>query len=130
MKLHGYDGSFVVNGNQTAELRTWGTNRSVDMSTGVAKGESVVTARARAKTIKLSLTFFLDPSDTSGQAALIAGTTISNLELYPAGSSSGDRYWTVSEAVVESDAIESPDELCTYSVEVHCNADLVPAQVV
>lgn len=128
-KLNGFGGSMKIGANSVAELEEWSTNEDSSLFTGTAKGESSVQGAAGPVTRTLSVTVFTDPSNTTGQGAMTVGATVSSLELYFDGETSGDYYMSCSSAVVQSVGVTDPMDYSKTTYQLHLNAALVQETV-
>ena len=121
-KLNGTDGIVKTGANTVANLNNWSLSDSVNKVTGRAFGDTLETAEAGARTITGSLSGFLDPSDTNGQVTLVTGASVA-LSLYPSGEASGDTYYDITSALIDSISFDaSNDEYVTFSATFHANA--------
>jgi len=120
-KLNGTGGVVKTGANVVAEINQWSMNDSVNKVTGRAFQETVETAAAGARTVTGSIKGFWDPTDTNGQVTIVAGATLA-LALYPSGDASGDRFYDMTEVLIESVAIDTQnDQYVSFDASFHSN---------
>lgn len=126
-KENGTGGRVKIGANAVAEINNWSLNDQVNKVTGRAFGESVETAAAGARTVTGTFKGFYDPTDTNGQVALAVGATVA-LELYTDGEATGDHFLAISEALIESQSIDTQnDQYVTVDISFHANVVPVPS---
>lgn len=125
-RQNGTGGVVKIGANIVANINMWSTNDQVNKVTGRAFGETVETAQAGARTVTISVKGFYDPEDVDGQNILAVGNIVA-LELYTDGQATGDHFLEVSEALVESSAIEvQNDQYVSLDISLHANVLPIP----
>lgn len=120
-KLNGTGGVVKTGVNVVAEINNWSMTDSVNKVTGRAFQETVEKADAGARTVTGSVKGFFDPTDTNGQATIVAGAKLA-LALYPAGDTSGDQFYDLTEVLIESVAIDvQNDQYVSFDASFHSN---------
>lgn len=121
-KLNGTDGIVKTGANTILNLNNWSYSDSVNKVTGRAFGDTLEQAEGGARTVTGSLSGFFDPADTNGQATLVVGASVA-LSLYPSGEASGDVYYDITSALIDTVSIDTTnDEYVTFSATFHANA--------
>ena len=89
----GSEGLVKVGANTVAEVRSWSLSEEAETIEDTAMGDAARTFQVGLKTWSANVTAFWDETDTNGQVAMAAGSSIT-LNLYPEGATSGDTYYT------------------------------------
>ena len=89
----GSEGLVKVGANTVAEVRSWSLSEEAETIEDTAMGDAARTFQVGLKTWSATVTAFWDETDTNGQVAMAAGSSIT-LNLYPEGATSGDTYYT------------------------------------
>ena len=91
---HGNDGIVKVGANQVGEVKAFTLNLAADTKETTAMGSMAKTFKPSKTSWDGEVTCMWDPTDTTGQEALVIGTSVS-LTLAPMGTgTSGDVYYT------------------------------------
>ena len=102
----GIEGTVKVDANTIAEIRSFSINTSAETIDDTTINDTAKTFVAGQTSWTADISCFWDETDTTGQGAMTAGSSVT-LNLYPAGASTGDKYWTGS-AIVTSFNVSTP----------------------
>lgn len=111
----GSEGTVKVGTSAVAEIRSFSVQTTADTSEDTSMGDSWRTFKTTLKGWSGSLDCFWDETDTTGQGALVEGAEVT-LNLYPEGSSTGDKYYTGSAIVTGVTINSSFDGLVESSI--------------
>jgi len=89
----GKEGAVYVGVNAVAEIKDWSLETTSETVDNTVMGDDWMTHTATQKSWTSSFTAFWDPSDTTGQQALVEGASVT-LNLYPTGNTSSNVEWT------------------------------------
>ena len=89
----GNEGTVKVGSNAVAEIRSFSVATSADTAEDTSMGDSWRTYKTTLKGWSGSVDCFWDETDTTGQGALVDGAEVT-LNLYPEGSTTGDKYYS------------------------------------
>ncbi len=99
---HGSEGSVYVSTNLVAEVNDFTFTTAAEFAEDTNLGDTAKTFSATAITSwQGSLTCFWDETDTTGQGALDAGSSVT-LNLRPEGTATGDIEWSGTALITES----------------------------
>jgi hypothetical protein len=102
----GIDGTVKIGSNAVAEVRSFSIKMSAETIEDTTITDTAKTFVAGQTSWSADVSCFWDETDTSGQGAMTAGSSVT-LNLYPEGAASGDTYWTGS-AIVTSMDVSTP----------------------
>lgn len=108
-KLNGTDGKVKVGTVTVAELNEWSLDDEINPVTGRAFGETLEQSSGGTRKVTGSLKGFYDDTDATGQGVLVAGALV-ELNLYPSGDSSGDKYKGIAEAHIQKVSIGASND--------------------
>ena len=89
----GSEGTVKIGSSAIAEVRTFSISMSAETIEDTTITDTAKTFVAGQTSWTAEVTCFWDETDTSGQGALTAGSSVT-LNLYPEGASTGDKYYT------------------------------------
>ena len=89
----GSEGTVKIGVAAIAEIRSFSVDMTADTIEDSTMGDSWRTYKSVLKTWSGSIDCYWDETDATGQGALTAGTEVT-LNLYPEGSTTGDKYYT------------------------------------
>lgn len=87
-KIKGRDGTVKVGASTIAEIKDWSLEETASTDDGTTINDTHAQRDAGLISWSGSVNCFYDPSDTTGQDYLTAGSTVT-LNLYPGGDTSG-----------------------------------------
>jgi hypothetical protein len=96
MGVHwGVEGQVKLGANTVAEVLEWEFTQKVDPVDDTSMGDTARThiAGSGIQETEGSILCHWDETDTNGQVAMVVGASLT-LNLYPEGSSSGDKYYS------------------------------------
>jgi len=120
----GSEGFAKVGSNTIAEIKDWSLSESADTIETTTLGDNARTKIAGLTSASGSMTAFWDETDTSGQGALTAGSTVT-LNLYPEGVTAGDTYATTNVVITEKGVSTSLDGMVETSISFECDGTTV-----
>lgn len=110
----GSEGTVKSGANAIAEIRSYTITETADTLEDTSMGDSSRTYLASLKTFSGSIECFWDETDTNGQLTLDPGSTVT-INVYPEGSSSGDKYYSGSVIITERSVTASFDGMVEAS---------------
>ena len=110
----GSEGTVKTGANTIAEIRSYTITETSDTLEDTSMGDASRTYLPSLKTFSGSIECFWDETDTSGQMALDPGST-ATINVYPEGSSTGDKYYTGSVIITERTVTASFDGMVEAS---------------
>lgn len=110
----GSEGTVKSGANAIAEIRSFTITETADTLEDTSMGDSSRTYLASLKTFSGSIECFWDETDVSGQMALDPGST-ATINVYPEGSSTGDKYYSGSVIITERSVTASFDGMVEAS---------------
>lgn len=113
----GSEGTVKVGANDVAEIRSFSIEQSADTLEDTTMGDSARTYLPSLTTFTGSLDVLWDETDSTGQGALLIGSSVT-LNLYPEGDTSGDTYLSGSAIVTGRTINSSYDGLVEMSISV------------
>lgn len=119
----GSEGTVKVGANDVAEIRSFSIEQSADTLEDTTMGDSARTYLPSLTTFTGSLDVLWDETDSTGQGALLIGSSVT-LNLYPEGDTSGDTYLSGSAIVTGRTINSSYDGLVEMSISVQGNGAL------
>jgi hypothetical protein len=91
---HGNLGVVKLSSNAVAEVTAWTIRSQANLADDTAMGDTWKTMLGGgASEWSGQLSCHFDPGDTNGQAVLTEGASVT-LNLYPYGTTAGNKYWT------------------------------------
>jgi predicted secreted protein len=93
----GSEGTIKVGSDTVGEIRSYSISETADTIEDTSMGDASRTYKTGLKSFTASVDVFWDEADT-GQTALSVGSSVT-LNLYPEGSTTGDKYYTGSAIV-------------------------------
>lgn len=119
----GSEGTVKVGANTVAEIRSFSISTSADLAETTTMGDAWRTHSVTLKSWSGSLECFWDETDTTGQGALTEGAEVT-LNVYPEGSTTGDKYYTGSAIITGITINSSFDGLVEASFTFQGNGSL------
>lgn len=110
----GSEGTVKVGAVAVAEIRSFSVDTTADTIEDTTMGDSWRTYQSVLKTWSGSIDCYWDETDATGQGALTPGTVVT-LNLYPEGSTTGDKYYTGSAIVTGFTVTQSFDGMVEAS---------------
>jgi len=110
----GSEGTVKSGANAIAEIRSYTITETADTLEDTTMGDASRTYLASLKTFSGSIECFWDETDTNGQMALDPGATVT-INVYPEGSSTGDKYYSGSVIITERTVTASFDGMVEAS---------------
>jgi len=89
----GSEGTVKVGANAIAEIRSYSIEQTADTVEDTTMGDSYRTHKTTLKAWSGTVDVFWDETDTTGQAALTVGSSVT-ANFYPEGATTGDSYLT------------------------------------
>lgn len=115
MSTHkGSEGTVKSGANAIAEIRSYTITETADTLEDTTMGDASRTYLASLKTFSGSIECFWDETDTNGQLTLDPGATVT-INVYPEGSSTGDKYYSGSVIITERSVTASFDGMVEAS---------------
>lgn len=105
-KVKGNSGSVLVSTNAVAEVTSFEFTVTPVIMQGVAQGDTWAEADAGSKSWAGTIEAYYDASDTTGQGALTAGSSVA-LKLYPEGNTAGKKEYSGT-AIIGAVPIRTP----------------------
>lgn len=124
----GSEGVVKVGSNTVAEVRDWSLTQSADTVEDTTMGDSARTHQPSLTSASGSISVYWDETDTTGQGAMTAGSEVT-LNLYPEGSATSDKYYTMSAIITEESASASFDGMVEASFSFTVNGAVTLATV-
>lgn len=93
----GSEGTIKVGSDTVGEIRSYSISETADTIEDTSMGDASRTFKTGLKSFTASVDVFWDEAD-AGQTALSVGTNVT-LNVYPEGSTTGDKYYTGSAIV-------------------------------
>jgi predicted secreted protein len=119
----GSEGTVKVGSNAVAEIRSFSVDMTADTIEDSTMGDSWRTYKSVLKTWSGSIDCYWDETDATGQGALVAGTEVT-LNLYPEGSTTGDKYYTGTAIVTGMTVTQSFDGMVETTFSFQGNGAL------
>ena len=110
----GSEGTVKSGANAIAEIRSYTITETADTLEDTTMGDASRTYLASLKTFSGSIECFWDETDTNGQLTLDPGATVT-INVYPEGSSTGDKYYSGSVIITERSVTASFDGMVEAS---------------
>lgn len=110
----GSEGTVKSGANAIAEIRSYTITETADTLEDTTMGDASRTYLASLKTFTGSIECFWDETDTNGQLTLDPGSTVT-INVYPEGSSTGDKYYSGSVIITERTVTASFDGMVEAS---------------
>ena len=110
----GSEGTVKSGANAIAEIRSYTITESADVLEDTTMGDASRTYLASLKTFTGSIECYWDETDTNGQLTLDPGSTVT-INVYPEGSSTGDKYYSGSVIITERSVTASFDGMVEAS---------------
>jgi len=110
----GSEGTVKSGANAIAEIRSYTITETADTLEDTTMGDASRTYLASLKTFTGSIECFWDETDTNGQLTLDPGATVT-INVYPEGSSTGDKYYSGSVIITERSVTASFDGMVEAS---------------
>lgn len=110
----GSEGTVKSGANAIAEIRSYIITETADTLEDTTMGDASRTYLASLKTFTGSIECFWDETDTNGQLTLDPGATVT-INVYPEGSSTGDKYYSGSVIITERTVTASFDGMVEAS---------------
>jgi hypothetical protein len=110
----GSEGTVKSGANAIAEIRSYTITETADTLEDTTMGDASRTYLASLKTFSGSIECFWDETDTNGQLTLDPGATVT-INVYPEGSTSGDKYYSGSVIITERSVTASFDGMVEAS---------------
>jgi len=110
----GSEGTVKSGANAIAEIRSYTITETADTLEDTTMGDASRTYLASLKTFTGSIECFWDETDTNGQLTLDPGSTVT-INVYPEGSSTGDKYYSGSVIITERSVTASFDGMVEAS---------------
>jgi flagellar hook assembly protein FlgD len=98
---HGNEGKVKVGANTVAEVSAWSYTETCDLAEDTVMMDTAKSYKAGHKDGSGSVTCFWDETDTNGQQAMDAGSTV-NLILFPEGDAALATRFGSTTAIIES----------------------------
>ena len=127
----GSEGSVAVGSNAIGEVRSFALTITGETIEDTAMGDTARSYRAGLKDGTASVEMFFDEaslSGSTGQGELDVGDSIT-LNLYPAGSTSGTRFYTGTALVTSKNVTSSFDGMVEMSCEVQFTGGITEGDV-
>ncbi len=122
----GSEGTVKVGANAIAEIRSYSVEQTGDTVEDTTMGDSWRTHKATLRSWTATVECFWDETDTTGQGALSVGTEVT-LNLYPEGSTTGDKYYTGTAIVTGRSISASFDGMVESTINVQGTGTLTEA---
>lgn len=110
----GSEGTVKSGANAIAEIRSYTITETADTLEDTTMGDASRTYLASLKTFSGAIECFWDETDTNGQLTLDPGATVT-INVYPEGSSTGDKYYSGSVIITERSVTASFDGMVEAS---------------
>lgn len=124
----GKNGAVYVGVNAVAEIKEWTLETTSETVDHTKMGDDWMTHTATQKSWTSSFTAFWDPSDTTGQQALVEGASVT-LNLYPTGNTSSNVEWTGTATITSVSKTASFDGMVEASFSAMGDGPLVEGTV-
>ena len=122
------NGVIKVGSNAVAEVTGYNIEYMSDTVEDTVIGDVARTYLPTLKSYTASLDAMWDETDSTGQGALVVGTTIT-FSIYPEGEDAGDTYYTGSGIITGRTVSTSVGEMITASFTVQGTGDLTETTV-
>ena len=122
------NGVIKVGSNAVAEVTGYSIEYMSDTVEDTVIGDAARTYKPTLKSFTASLDAMWDETDSTGQGALVVGTTVT-FEVYPEGEDSGDTYYTGSGIITGRTVSTSVGEMITANFSVQGTGDLTETTV-
>ena len=124
----GSEGVVKVGANTVAEVRSWTVSEEAETIEDTAMGDAARTYQVGLKTWSGSCDVFWDETDTNGQVALAAGSSVT-IFFYPEGATSGDTHYTGTAIVTSHEKSAELDGMVEASISLTGTGALSTATV-
>ena len=124
----GKDGVVKVGSNTVAETRSWSLSEEAETIENTAMGDAARTFEVGLKTWSVNVSAFWDETDTNGQVAMAAGSSIT-LNLYPEGAGAGDTYYSGTALITSTEKSAELDGMVEISFDATGSGALSTATV-
>ena len=124
----GRDGIVKVGSNAVAELRSFSIEETGDTVEDTVMTDTARTYISTLTSFTGSADVFWDETDTSGQGALTAGSTVT-INFYPEGDTTGDTYYSGQAIVTGVTRSASFDGMVEASITLQGSGALTPSTV-
>jgi predicted secreted protein len=124
----GNEGIIKIGANTVAEIRSFTITETAETVDDTVKGDTYRSKKVTFKTWTAEMGALYDPSDTTGQALMDAGTEITPI-FYFIGDQTGDTYKTGSCIITEVEIASDLDGLVELSISAEGNGALTEAVV-
>lgn len=114
---HGNEGEVAIGANTVAQIRSFSVEETIDTVDASAMGGTSRLYKTGLQDWSATIECFWDETDTNGQEAMTIGATVT-LNLYPEGSTTGDRYATMSGLIESVSVAVSADDIVSRTFAV------------
>lgn len=125
----GHEGIVKIGANTVAEVTSWSIEESAETIDDTALSDTAKTFIAGQTSWTASIECHWDETDTTGQGAMTAGSTVT-LNLYPEGDASGDTFFTGSAIITSISRAGGGGSTVTASFSAQGNGALTSSTVV